>query len=179
MPILGVQVAIVENGQILLTKRSDFAVWCLPGGALEDGESLAQAAIRETREETGLEVQLTRLIGVYSRPNWRSGGAHEVLFAAEPVGGDLLTTTNETTDAGYFARDALPEPLFRWHYSRIVDALDGRTGIARLQNIAWPTEIVDRQDLYHRRDEGHLPMQAFIERFCGPPEPGQDVLEVE
>jgi len=179
MTLLGVTIAIVENGQILLTKRSDFAVWCLPGGALEDGESLAQAAIRETREETGLEVQLTRLIGVYSRPNWRAGGAHEVLFAAQPIGGDLLTATNETTDAGYFARDALPGPLFRWHYNRILDALDGRRGIARLQSYAWPTEIVDRQDLYQRRDKGHLPMQAFIERFCGPPEPGQDVLEVE
>jgi len=179
MALLGVTIAIVENGQILLTKRSDFAVWCLPGGALEEGESLAQAAIRETQEETGLEVRLTRLIGAYSRPNWRSGGAHEVLFGAEPTGGDLLTETNETTDAAYFARDNLPEPLVRWHYSRIVDALDRRTGITRVQNVAWPTEIRDRQELYQRRDEGHLPMQAFITRFCGPPEPGQDVLEVE
>ena len=179
MSLLGVTIAIVDDGRVLLTKRSDFAVWCLPGGALEDGESLAQAAIRETLEETGLEIQLTRLIGTYSRPNWRAGGAHEVLFAAQPTGGVLLTETNETTDAGYFVRDSLPEPLLRWHYSRIADALDGQTGVARMQNVAWPAEIVDRQALYQLRDEGRLPARAFLEMFCGPPEPGQDVLEVE
>jgi ADP-ribose pyrophosphatase YjhB (NUDIX family) len=179
MSLLGVTIAIVVDGQVLLTKRRDFAVWCLPGGALEDGESLAQAAIREAREETGLEVRLTRLVGVYSRPNWRAGGAHETLFCSEPTGGELLTVTNETTGAGYFAPDALPKPLLRWHYSRIADALDGRAGTARRQDVTWPTEIRDRQELYQWRDQGHLPMQAFIERFCGPPEPGQDVLEVE
>jgi ADP-ribose pyrophosphatase YjhB (NUDIX family) len=178
MSLLGVTIAIVRNERVLLTKRSDFAVWCLPGGALEEGESLAQAAIRETREETGLEVRLTRLIGVYSRPNWRAGGAHEVLFAAEPTGGTLLTSTDETTDARYFGRDELPETLLQWHYWRAIDALDSRTGVARLQSIAWPTEIEDRQELYQRRDEGHLPVQAFVERFCGPPRPGQDILEV-
>ena len=179
MPETGVQVAIVMGGQVLLTKRRDFGVWCLPGGAVEDGESLAQAAIREVREETGLDVRLTRLVGLYSRPNWYAGGAHEAVFCAEPTGGELLTETNETTDAGYFAPDALPKPLLRWHYSRIADALDRRTGVTRLQTITWPAEIVDRQALYRMRDEGRLSTQTFLEMFCGPPEPGQDILEVE
>lgn len=179
MPMPGVQVAVMVDGKVLLTMRRDFAVWCLPGGMLENGESLAQAAIREVREETGLDVRLTGLVGLYSRPQWYAGGAHEIVFAAEPTGGDLLTATNETTDAGYFARDTLPEPLLRWHYSRIADALDGRTGVVRLQDVAWPAEIVDRQALYRMRDEGRLPVQAFLEMFCGPPKPGQDLLEVE
>ena len=102
MPTFGVCIATIRDGQILLTQRSDFPVWCLPGGAVDDGESLAQAAIREAREETGVDVELTRLVGVYSRPNWRYGGDHSVLFAARPVGGELQIVTNETVDAGYF-----------------------------------------------------------------------------
>lgn len=179
MPTLGVCVAIIEGDRVLLTKRRDFAVWCVPGGALEDGETLAQAAVREAREETGLEIRLTGLVGTYSRPYWPAGGAHEVLFAAQSTGGTLLTSTDETTDAGYFGRDELPGPLLRWHYWRAIDALDGRNGIARLQAMVWPAEVKDRRELYRLRDEGRLPMQAFVERFCGPPEPAQDVLEVE
>src|SRR5829696_4121412 len=61
MPSFGVIVAIMNNGKILLTKREDFEVWCLLGGGVEDGESLAKAAIREAKEETGLDVELTGL----------------------------------------------------------------------------------------------------------------------
>lgn len=88
MTPLGVNISIIQNGKILLTKREDFEVWCLPGGAVDEGESLAQAAIREAREETGLEVELTRLVGVYSRPSWNGPGMHIVSFVARPVGGE-------------------------------------------------------------------------------------------
>ena len=70
MPGLGVNTAIVRDNRILLTLRSDWEVWCLPGGGVEANESLAQAAIRETREELGFDVQLTRLVGLYSRNGW-------------------------------------------------------------------------------------------------------------
>lgn len=88
MPTLGVTVAVIEDGRVLVTKRADLPVWCLPGGGVDASESLAQAAVREVREETGLEVALTRLVGVYSRPRWYRGGAHEVLFAAQRIGGE-------------------------------------------------------------------------------------------
>lgn len=65
---VGVNVAVVHNEQVLLTKRKDFEVWCLPGGHVDAGESVVQAALREVREETGLEVRLNRLVGVYSIP---------------------------------------------------------------------------------------------------------------
>jgi ADP-ribose pyrophosphatase YjhB (NUDIX family) len=65
---LGVNVAVIEDGRVLLTQREDFEVWCLPGGQVESGESLAQAAVREVREETGLHIELLRLVGIYSRP---------------------------------------------------------------------------------------------------------------
>ncbi|HLZ55533.1 MAG TPA: NUDIX domain-containing protein [Ktedonosporobacter sp.] len=53
---------VIDNGQILLIQREDFKVWALPGGQIEAGESVAQAAIREVREETGIEVELTSLV---------------------------------------------------------------------------------------------------------------------
>ena len=89
MPTLGVAVAILDNNCILLIKREDFEVWALPGGGVEAGESLARAAVREAREETGLEVSLTRRVGVYSRPDWEHGEP-VVLFAATPLGGCVL-----------------------------------------------------------------------------------------
>ena len=92
MPGVAVNVAVIHEEKILLTKREDFEVWCLPSGGVEEGEFLAEAAIRETKEETGVDVELTRLVGVYSR----LGGmpdVHAVLYEARPIGGELQITT--------------------------------------------------------------------------------------
>ncbi|TDC65785.1 NUDIX domain-containing protein [Actinomadura sp. GC306] len=60
----------VENdkGEILMIRRTDNDNWTLPGGAIDLGESVTQAAIRETKEETGIDVEITGLIGIYSDP---------------------------------------------------------------------------------------------------------------
>jgi 8-oxo-dGTP pyrophosphatase MutT (NUDIX family) len=59
-----------ENGRILWQQRADFGWWGLPGGILELDESLPQCAVREVKEETGLEVTPVRLIGIYSSPDF-------------------------------------------------------------------------------------------------------------
>ncbi len=68
---LGCSAAIFDQprGKVLLTRRTDNGQWCLPGGRVEAGESVSEACVREVWEETGLQVQITRLAGVYSDPN--------------------------------------------------------------------------------------------------------------
>lgn len=57
------------EGRVLLIHRNDNSLWSLPGGTQEIGEDISGTAVRETREETGLEVQVTGLVGIYSNPN--------------------------------------------------------------------------------------------------------------
>lgn len=70
MPLVGVGAIIIENGRVLLVKRGHPPLqgeWSIPGGVLEVGETLREAAIREALEETGLTVEPTELLGVYDR----------------------------------------------------------------------------------------------------------------
>lgn len=162
MPSLAVNVAVIHEGRILLTKREDFETWVLPSGGVEDGESLAQAAIRETKEETGVDVELTRLMGVYSRLGNMFPG-YMVLFAARPIGGEPTCQPGETVAVEWFAFDEIPGPLSAGHQRRIQDAIDGAQGIAVLQEIktsALPDRIT-RRDLYELRDQSGLLRQEF------------------
>ena len=112
---LGVQVAVIQAGEILLMQRQDFEVWGLPGGEIDPGETPAQAAVREVAEETGLSVRLTRLVGLYSMPQWTVMNTTTAVFAAEVLAGTLRADAAETIDVGFFAVDALPERLMNWH----------------------------------------------------------------
>lgn len=69
---------VVSNdaGEILLIRRTDNGTWALPGGAMDIGESLAQAAIRETKEETGIDCEITGLSGIYTDPG------HVILYTS-------------------------------------------------------------------------------------------------
>ncbi|MFL5802123.1 MAG: NUDIX domain-containing protein [Roseiflexaceae bacterium] len=179
MPMLGVTIAIFQAGQILLTRREDFEVWCLPGGAVDDGESLAQAAMREAREETGLEVELTQLVGIYSRPKWQRS-MHLVLFAARPIGGALRPDPHEVIDAGYFALDALPEPLMAGHRQKIADAFSDAHGRAWSHDVIWPFEPgMSRKELYAMRDRSGLSRQQFYTQMLLEVGEGEMTLEVE
>ncbi len=120
-----------DNEEILLIQRADNAHWGLPGGHVEPGESVAQAAAREVLEETGCEIEVGRLIGVYSDPERQtvesSSGERSqfvnLCFEAR-VTAEIgqPTTPEETLDAGFFAPDALPEPFVPVHGIRIEDA---------------------------------------------------------
>ena len=162
MPGLAVNVAVIHENKILLTQREDFETWILPSGGVEDGESLAQAAVRETKEETGLDVELTRLVGVYSRLSNMSSG-YMVLFAARPIGGKIKCQEGETIAVEWFAFDQIPSPLSVGHKRRIEDAIAGRSGVVVLQEISVPTlpEKVTRKELLELRDSSGLSRQEF------------------
>jgi ADP-ribose pyrophosphatase YjhB (NUDIX family) len=167
MPGLAVIVAVMEQGKILLTKREDFEVWCLPGGGVEAGESLAEGAIREVKEETGLDVELTRLVGVYSRLGGGMHDVHAVLYAAKPVGGVMKTQPHETIEVAYFPFDQLPDELLFGHRKRIQDVIQDRSGISVRQEI----EICDprnytRKEIYEARDRSGLTRRQFyVQRY--------------
>lgn len=168
MVSLGVNVAVIDAGRILLTQREDFEVWCLPGGETQSGESLAQAARREVREETGLEVELTRLVGVYSRSAGAAGfGGHVAVFAARPIGGSLQGQPEEVIDLRYFAPHELPAEMIVWHRRRIQDALDGvGGGVARWLQKPWPFPAgLNRQGLHALRDASGLTRREFYLRY--------------
>jgi ADP-ribose pyrophosphatase YjhB (NUDIX family) len=175
MIALAVIVAIIDDGRVLLTKREDFEVWCLPGGSVEEGESLADAAKREAREETGLDVELTRLVGVYSRLGGGIVDVHAVLYAARPVGGELRTQPGETIDVAFFPFDQLPDELLFGHKRRIRDAISGASGVSVRQqiNLADKTQYT-RQEIYAMRDRSGMSRKEFyFQRF-----EQADILEV-
>ena len=162
MPNLAAIIAIIHEEKILLTKREDFEVWCLPGGGVEDGESVAEAAIREAKEETGLDVELTRLVGIYSRVGGMWNDMHAVLFAAKPVGGELKTQPGETIEVAYFSFDELPDEMLFGHTKRIIDAIHHICGIAVKQELNTPTNSrPSRKELYDLRDRSGLSRQEF------------------
>jgi ADP-ribose pyrophosphatase YjhB (NUDIX family) len=120
--------------ELLLIQRSDNGHWCLPGGHVEPGESVLDGARREVREETGFEVSLGRLIGVYSDPAFmvvRSVDGRRVhyvnlCFEAHAMGDPgALGTPDESLAVAFFAHDALPEPFVPIHHIRVRDALEG------------------------------------------------------
>jgi ADP-ribose pyrophosphatase YjhB (NUDIX family) len=119
-----------ENKRVLLTRRTDNGLWCLPGGAMDSGESAAEACVREVREETGLHVRVRRLVGVYSDPNqliiYPDGNKVFVValsFEAEIIGGEL-GLSNETTEVGFFSmNDIENRSMLGSHKSRVKDAL--------------------------------------------------------
>jgi ADP-ribose pyrophosphatase YjhB (NUDIX family) len=122
-----------DHQKVLLTRRMDNGLWCLPGGHMEPGESIEECCVREVLEETGLQVRVKRLTGVYSNPDqlvvYPNGEqAHFVVlnFEVEVVGGELGLSA-ETTEAGYFSLSEIESvPMHDRHADRIVDALSGQ-----------------------------------------------------
>ncbi|HLL80923.1 MAG TPA: NUDIX domain-containing protein [Ktedonobacteraceae bacterium] len=127
---VGVNAVIFDGSRVLLSLRRDIGWWNLPGGGLEPGETVDEALRREVREETGLEVELERLVGVYSKPQ-----KNEVVlvFRCRVTGGQL-SATEEMAESRYFMPNELPRNTLPKHRQRIEDALlDRLDAIIRTQ----------------------------------------------
>lgn len=122
--------AIIDDvGRILLIRRADNALWAMPGGGLEVGETPAQGAVREALEETGIACEPVTLVGVYDSRFCGTTSLHHLYqfsFLCRPLPGiegiDSPSHTHEVLEIRWFAEDALPEHIDPGHVQRIPDA---------------------------------------------------------
>lgn len=132
-------VVVDDAGRLLLILRSDNGNWALPGGAMDLGESLPAAAVRETLEETGIEVEITGLVGIYTDPrhvilytsNNEVRQEFSVVFTARPLRGEP-TPSSESREVHWVAPEQVESlPMDRSMRMRIAHYLAG-TGTPHL-----------------------------------------------
>lgn len=113
-PKVGVA-AVVGNdkGEILLIQRADSGIWLYPTGWADIGYSASEVAVKEVREETGIECEVLRMIGVLDglRLGFTRVPMYLLVFHCRAVGGELERHPLEVADVGWFAEDALPWPV--------------------------------------------------------------------
>jgi ADP-ribose pyrophosphatase YjhB (NUDIX family) len=109
-------VVVDDSGRILLHKRTDNEYWSIPGGAMKPGESIAETVVREVEEETGIEVDVQKVLGIYSNPRhvsvYDDGEVRQqfsVCFLCRAVGGELRTSeeSSEVRFVGLAETEAL------------------------------------------------------------------------
>jgi len=98
-----------DQGRILMVHKTDNNLWALPGGGMDLGESIADAAVRETKEETGVDIEVTGLVGVYTNPRhvlaYDDGEVRQqfsLCFTTRNLGGQVRTSS-ETSEVQYVA----------------------------------------------------------------------------
>src|SRR6266498_3463363 len=107
--------AIVPNdrGELLLVHKTDNNLWAIPGGGMDVGEYMAETVVREVKEETGIDVEVTGVVGIYTNPNhvmaYDDGEVRQqcsICFTTRMLGGQL-TTSSETSDVQFVAMERL------------------------------------------------------------------------
>jgi len=106
-------IIVNEKNEILLQQRSENSLWGLPGGLMEIEDSIENCAIREAKEELGIDVELTGFVGVFTNPmmRWRVNDKAKVIcfsFTAKIVSGTVEVSDDESIGFGYFSKDNLP-----------------------------------------------------------------------
>jgi ADP-ribose pyrophosphatase YjhB (NUDIX family) len=127
-------VVVNDAGEILMIRRTDNDNWAVPGGAIDLGESVAQAAVRETREESGIECEISGIVGIYSDPKhvllYTSNGEvrqeFSIVLTARPLSGQP-TPSSESSEVRWVSVDTVPEyTMDRSMRIRINDFLAGK-----------------------------------------------------
>ncbi len=127
VPTVDVLIETAPGTVVLIRRKNPPPGWAIPGGFVDYGESLEDAAIREAKEETGLDVELIRQLHTYSDPT-RDPRQHTVstVFIARATGAPVAD--DDAAEAGVFTRDALPSPLAFDHAAILEDYFHGRFG---------------------------------------------------
>lgn len=117
-----------EKGEVLLQKRSDTGDWCVPGGALEPGETYIEAATRELSEEVGIKVSDLKLFGLYSGedreihyPNGDVVYSLSVIFITRSFTGKISDSDSEVLEHRFFDKNSIPKDLFHPDARPILD----------------------------------------------------------
>ncbi|MFF7991635.1 NUDIX domain-containing protein [Kitasatospora xanthocidica] len=110
-------VVVDDSGRVLLQRRTDNGMWALPGGTMDIGESLAGCGVRETREETGIDIEITGIVGTYTNPRhvfaYDDGEVRQefsICLLGRPLGGELRVS-DESHEVAWFSpveTDGLP-----------------------------------------------------------------------
>ncbi len=128
---LAVDLIIEREGEVVLVKRGfePFqSMWALPGGHVEQGERVEEAAVREAVEETGLEIEVEDVLGIYDEPGRDPRGpVISVAYVCRPVGGELEADT-DAEEAKWFDLDGLPGELGFDHGKILADYREKRDG---------------------------------------------------
>ena len=149
-----------DAGRVLWQRRSDFGWWGLPGGVLELDESLAGCAVREVREETGLEVEPIHLVGLYTSPDfdvtYPNGDQVQQMtacFECRVAGGSIRPDGGETLELNWFSPQEAP-PTALWYRAMAADLAGGELAASFLRGSAG------------LRKDG-LPYYRWLRRFIG------------
>ncbi|MFE2725666.1 NUDIX domain-containing protein [Kitasatospora sp. NPDC059327] len=110
-------VVVDDAGRVLLQRRTDNGMWALPGGVMDIGESISGCGVRETREETGIDIEITGIVGTYSDPRhvlaYDDGEVRQefsICLLGRPLGGELRVS-DESHEVAWFSpaeTDGLP-----------------------------------------------------------------------
>lgn len=107
-----------EHERVLLVHRTDYDLWNLPGGGVESSEAPWEAVVREVKEETGFDVTVERLLGIYSKPE-----KNDIVFSfACTIVGGSRTVNSEARDIQFFSIDDMPHNTSPKHVERIREA---------------------------------------------------------
>jgi ADP-ribose pyrophosphatase YjhB (NUDIX family) len=136
--------AIVGNdaGEILMVQRKDSGIWLYPTGWADVGYSPAEVAVKEVSEETGIDCEPVRLLGVVDgqRMGFSRFGMYMLLFHCRAVGGELTPHPLETADVGWFAADELPAATAgaQWWGPMAFAAIEGVESPATFDSVRSP-----------------------------------------
>jgi 8-oxo-dGTP pyrophosphatase MutT (NUDIX family) len=125
---LNARVLVVEGDQVLLVRVHGGPYWLLPGGGVKRNESLAEAAQREVHEETGCQIAIEGLLGMYTHyAEYKS--EHIAIFVARPLSGPSPRSNCEIAEARFFPISELPAKLFPEVRARLDEYLSQRWGV--------------------------------------------------